>query len=659
MYKKSIGILILILVIVSIFQGVTGKLSKNIVQNIYEDNFFNQSPIDDALEFYFNCFSTNPNLQGNNDRYKKVDWDLINKRINWAGGSESEQIDRYFTFSGINMNEPVFRCDFCVNTLTSSDQKWSLINYFRLEKINGIFIGFGHVIDKYYICNGKSGIRGEFYSGKNKYYTPCIYINNQESYTINVFIENGKGKIKIGQVVQSIPISGNFSGIYNSFHFQFGDVPSASDNIGSAGWFDNLLVSKPDDFIIPEWGGAMIHSDTHLSDYINLSAPINNVDIVWQKNSISGERSGTKGNGIAGNKKIAVCPFGNLFNKNNLVIYDYNGNYLWKSDDLLNGFSQVSTPMVDKYNRVIACDNKYILMIDPDYNKNGEYVWKSPLSSNALPLSPTLTDNGVIILPTFRGPLYAFDIRDGACIETKYFEESYSSENSVCVNGNRIYILTSKPVLFKSKLYAIDVDPDSNQKLSIAWSYSFDGKSQASPTFIDGVIYFDVYQAFGVNPEVLAVIDMGTYGKYKWKKDLDHRTLFSMSYDPRGGVWYEDHAGRKLVRLDTNNGDILDEIVMDELIGERDYIPMSVMEVCGNVTNPIMIISANKFFKKYYVCAIDLTDNSLIWKVEINSLFKWNYAGGQYTILMDENGNNPRIVFGSYWDGVIAIGEFS
>jgi hypothetical protein len=144
-----------------------------------------------------------------------------------------------------------------------------------------------------------------------------------------------------------------------------------------------------------------------------------------------------------------------------------------------------------------------------------------------------------------------------------------------------------------------------------------------------------------------------------------------MSYDPRGGIWYLDShyiypSGRRLVHFDTEDGYIIEEIVIDELIDDgKEYIPMSIMEICGINENLTMIVSANNHTElpfhnvENYVIAINLTDNSLLWKVLVESDVWLNYAGGQYTILMDENLDNPRVLFAKWLGGVMAIGEES
>ncbi len=84
---------------------------------------------------------------------------------------------------------------------------------------------------------------------------------------------------------------------------------------------------------------------------------------------------------------------------------------------------------------------------------------------------------------------------------------------------------------------------------------------------------------------------------------------------------------------------------------------MSDMIIC-DMRHPIMIVSAINIKYKKYVLAIDLKDNSVIWKVRIDSALNLNYAGGQFTILKKNNDSSKnRIVFGTNWDGVMAIGS--
>ncbi len=433
------------------------------------------------------------------------------------------------------------------------------------------------------------------------------------------------------------------------------------------------------DFILPSWGGAMVHSDPQLTGFINLPVPKKDVKILWHRNKYAGEKAGTMGNGIAGNGKIAACNFNGL--RDNLVIYDYNGKYLWHSDSRLNAIATTSSPMVDINSRVIACDNKKILMVDA-YGEGDGIVWESTIPKNksllkSIPLSPTIIDGKTIIVPT-TGPLYAFDAETGELLTRKYLglgksgaKRYFSTTNSVCVNGRRVYIATyscprTKPP--HGRLYAIDVNPDAKNESEVfteVWKYEFEGGGNASPIFIDDTIYFDgSHLGLGLirqqKPHVYAVTDTGERCEEKWKKDYPHRTLFVFSKDPRGGFWYEDLRGKRLVHFAEEDGSIIEEILMKNLVREglEEHMPMSCMTICDK-RHPIMLISAMSLLHHQYVIAVDLTaDNSVLWRVRINSKYGLNYAGGQFTILKKGiRSRNPRLVFATYYDGVIAIGS--
>jgi len=473
----------------------------------------------------------------------------------------------------------------------------------------------------------------------------------------------------------------------NQIDFQIRDNPELNNDNDSSDLSDNLKVKNPK-FELPKWGGAMVHSDSHQSDYINLPVPTTNVKMVWHKNQKYGERFGTRGNGIAGNGEIAACSFGFPLARDNLIIYDYEGTRKWESDGLLNGFAMFSTPMVDKHNRIIACDNKKILMIDLDdvdsdgnsANPEKHIDWITDLPPlHGVPFSPTITENGVIILPISGGVLprygaciYSFDI-DGQFLDCIKFD-GYGNfnMNSACVDENRVYVLVvHNPLpISQSRLYAIDVDADGT--LTIVWYYEFDGMSQATPLFIDGTLYFDscIEIMPDKNPHIIAIDDNGSNCNVKWVKSLSssyNRTWFSFAYDPRGGFWYLDPKGKKIVRFSTENGNPIEEILIADIVQEpwpinTKYKPSSCITICESDTNLIAIVSARvayDFLNLYnnYVLAINLSDNSLLWQVEVDeSEDSGNFANGQYTILMDEYGKNHRIVFGTRCHGVMAIG---
>jgi len=435
----------------------------------------------------------------------------------------------------------------------------------------------------------------------------------------------------------------------------------------------------------------MVHSDPQQTDFIDLPVPKNNVDKIWYKNDLIGEKAGAKGNGIAGNGAIAACTFNGK--RDNLIIYDYEGKHLWSSGEMLNPLSFFSTPMVGwdekKRDCVIACDNKTILMVKK-YEDGFWIKWTThipqPEKSVLLPFSPTIVKEKIIILPTKNGPVYAFDADTGVLLSMKKLGsnnagEYYSTINSASVNNNdkRIYITTefSKPINPpRGRLYALDINPkstDENEILSEAWYYPFNGRSQASPLFVDDILYFDGYHpGFGIinKPHIYALTDKGDRYKVS-EKTYPNKTLFSFSKDPRGGVWYEDLRGKKLVHFKKIDDKIIiaEEIHVNKLVKDKlldIYKPMSCMTIFDR-KNPVMLISVITYFFKKYIFAIELNkinpninnnyDDSILWKIKTTD-FGINYAGGQFTIL--KKNNTPadnRILFGMYWDGVMAIGK--
>ena len=350
-------------------------------------------------------------------------------------------------------------------------------------------------------------------------------------------------------------------------------------------------------FDLPKYGGAMVHSDPQQSDNINLKVPRDNVDILWIKDDLESEKAGTQGNGVACNGVIAA----NTYNgkKDNLVIYDYEGERLWTSGHKLNLVATSSTPMIDTLNRVVVCDSNKIIMVGPVDN-GYDLIWETKFDYEGpgirntgliIPFSPSIVDEKIIILPTKGGPTYAFDVENGKKLgeiylgsgEITYNSGFFSTINSPCVNGKRVYITTEMEIPLRrlrkvhlGRLYAIDINSDVknlNEIFSIKWHYPFIGRSQASPLFIKDSIYFDIFTSLlGIleKPFVCALKDNGDSYEEKWRiqyppdyqgfGDSRNSTWYSFSKDPRGGFWYEDLRGKRLVRFDENDGSIIQEI---------------------------------------------------------------------------------------------------
>ena len=487
----------------------------------------------------------------------------------------------------------------------------------------------------------------------------------------------------------------------------------------------NARENGPNDFILPPWGGGMVHGDPQLTDNIRMPVPTanetNNVGEVWYHHDFGGEKYGTYGIGIAGNGRIAACSFGlydffgTRFNPNdNLILYDYDGNRLWSSGYWgwfnktqypwsLDPSACGSVPMVDSHDRVVACDMEKVILVNASDHRNIHVEWISyfpavnlsirNFSMPPVPLSPTIVENRTIIVPTWGGPLFAFDVKTGARLASLSFWDNSSNEsyfggryfgtqNSACVKGNRVYLTTQFPTpnllgryrgTISGRLYAIDVNPDatnSSDILKVAWYYSYLGQGQASPTLINNTIYFDAFNGnyttlngSNRNPRIYAVYTNGTL---RWKINYSNITGFSFAMDPRSGFWYIDMGvplqgggGRKLVRFSTEYGSILEEINVSALLHDPERVyPVSCMTICGTATHPIMIVSANHllFHHGKWVIAINLTDNTLLWKVPIESASNFNFASGQYTILNESY--HYRVLFNAFSGGVMAIGSY-
>ena len=432
-------------------------------------------------------------------------------------------------------------------------------------------------------------------------------------------------------------------------------------------------------FIPPNEGGWMAHYDQKMSDCINMPIPEKDVGIAWHKCDVPGEYGGSKGLGFVSNGEIAAASYSGL--SNNLIIYEYDGNILWKSGTHLNALACASAPMIDSYGRVIACDNKAIIMVDLyDVDSDGKILeWKSDLVDGGLPISPTITENQVIIVATTNDPVYAFDFQDGSLLAKKYLNDNpdgsasggyYETINTPAVNCNRVHISTqfsndNNPANRRARLYALDVDIDSsnfNDRIEIVWHYDFDGPSGASPLLIGNTIYFDGNKSLKKNPFTMAVIDKGGCPELKWKVSIPKPIDSSLARDPRGGFWLVDALGGQLIHQAESDGRFIKAINTDKMISEYGiHMPCSVITICGSKNKPILLTSAlsmDLLKSSCYVIAVDLSNNNnLLWKVKIfeGALTSVDFPFGQYPIIIKDN--EPRIIFTSIGHGAWAIGS--
>jgi hypothetical protein len=445
-------------------------------------------------------------------------------------------------------------------------------------------------------------------------------------------------------------------------------------------------------FESPHVGCPMAHADPAMSDDCFLPIPKNNVGIVWHGQRLVSERAGSLGLGFSGNGHIVACTYQGR--QDNLVIYDFDGNILWSSGRLLDTFSFLSAPLVDIHDRVIACDDTKIVMIDPfDCDADGVILeWQTPLLGKGLVISPVITNEGTLVLATKNGPLYVYDSSDGRCLASKYLQTHdkndpvvvklftrlngfYETINTPCVKGNRVYVLAQFTIgglvsLFKryGSLIAIDICPDAPseaERIMIAWHYDFGGPSGGSPLLVNDTIYFDGERSkpfSGKDPQAYALIDKGDSYEIKWVTQIPNVVYGSYAKDPRGGFWIIDNSEAKLYRTSEDTGKIFEQVNLDALINETGtHRPCSVITICENESHPMLIIAAKALFGNFfssYVCAIDLTkNNSLLWKVKVTegTLVHLDFPFGQFPVVVKDNCS--RIFFSTTHGGPWAIGE--
>jgi len=338
--------------------------------------------------------------------------------------------------------------------------------------------------------------------------------------------------------------------------------------------------------------------------------------------------------------------------------------------------------------------NHYINSICPyRYNITSELIeWNSSVSYGILPTKNWIFDDGDFRFYVNKNNVTAFE-KEGLFdweyltsndIENPgiYTGEGYfATKNSACVEGNRVFISTeynkggTEPYNSTiGRLYAINVtrdDENGTVDMEEYWNFTYFGTSKASPILIDDTLFFDKYNdtkdAEDRDPHIYAVYTNGTE---RWNVSYPNITLFSFAVDPRGGFWYEDSdaynpygpGGNKLVHFSEEDGSKIEEIDIKTLIGDLSddpVLPCSDMTTCGNTTNPIMLMSANKPYgtEGKWVFAINLSDgNSIMWKIPINSDRNWNYAGGQYVI--SQENNVSRVLFGTFFGGVMGVGTY-
>jgi len=429
-----------------------------------------------------------------------------------------------------------------------------------------------------------------------------------------------------------------------------------------------------DDFILPPWGGGMVHCDPQLTDNIRLPVPTanatNNVGEVWYRHDFGGEKYGTYGIGIAGNGRIAACSFGlydffgsRLNPNDNLIIYDYYGNRLWSSGYWrwfnktqypwsLDPSACGSVPMIDIYDRVVACDIEKIILVNASDHRNIHVDWISYFpainlslrnpSIPPVPLSPTIVENRTIIVPTWGGPLYAFDVKTGARLASLSFWDNSSSESYSAVremNWADFFTILSHPL---DCPYHYD-----SVNHVVAWNSTVQyGIMPINPVFFEGTVMFKtdrngvVAAVDTTNESILAMNSLGTpklitggkhFGTQNSACVKGKRVYLTTQFPPPNLLGrYRGNISGRLYAIDVNpdaknSSDILKEAWHFDFPGQSQASPTLSNKTIyfdafnGNYTT---LNGSNRNPRIYAV----YTNGTLRWKINYSNITGFSFA---------------------------------
>lgn len=424
---------------------------------------------------------------------------------------------------------------------------------------------------------------------------------------------------------------------------------------------------EPAPFRLSLLGCPMAHCDPAMSDHVLMRAP-SAVSSIWSDATAESDETGL---GCSATPFMAVCTFGPAKDgaqRPQVKAYNATGKVLWDSGDVLNGTAWTSVPILSRNGEAIATDDQSLVRFSAD----GRVVWKSA-TPGGRPISPTLTQNGAVVLATIGGPISVYKSDTGELVGQLDLRDTlgglrgrFETTNTPGTRGNRVYISTE----FKledggsdpnhhGRLYAVDVDPapGPQESVRVAWFYEFGARSGASPLVIGDRIYFDGDRASpsgAFAPRFFAVRDEGSSPRLLWDYATGGPAAASAARDPRGGLWVFALGATSLVRLSEKDGALLDTIDLPSLTGVAGARPWSGIGIThGRKGQPVLIVSA-RTTSAAWVIAIDVTARSLIWKAHVGSDSYGDLPRGQWPILA--GGDGKRVLVFTTRNGVRALG---
>jgi hypothetical protein len=448
-------------------------------------------------------------------------------------------------------------------------------------------------------------------------------------------------------------------------------------------------LARPHGVALAPSACPMAHCSPGMNGNENLSIPTTSASKAW-----SSKQAGfgfSLGLGCAAGTTIIVCDGTRnlhdlkLFTAGFVRAFDPQGHLLWDSRHLVNADVVGGVPLLDDQDNSYMSDSNSIISFD----SVGNVRWQTPNPAHAPLVSLNMLSSGWLVgqagigYPNGRSLLVVVNPQTGQIANTldltaseSGFAGEYATANTVSVAGNRLYTVTQFQPFVKNgsdplhhgRLYAVDVSADGI--LRVAWSWSFEGPSGASPLVVPGThntIYFDgTGQTAGAAQHVVlfALQDLGSSASLLWANDLTqlYGILYpsnavapgiqaSPAHDPRGGIWVWSTYDTRLYRFDEASGKLIEALNIPTLLNDPGAVPDSTVEIATNGGRPILLIGVLGGVKhSNSVAAIDLSTDSLLWSAAVGS-GTTGATFGQYPLLPTPDG---ALMVVSLYDGTVA-----
>jgi PQQ-like domain len=429
-------------------------------------------------------------------------------------------------------------------------------------------------------------------------------------------------------------------------------------------------------FSLPVEGCPMAHCDPRMSDQtrtvVPASASMVRVDAV---------PVGGGGLGCVSNTRRAACSFrGDPTRQSNLVVYDQEGQRIWEDGGQLGWQAWFSAPMIGSDGTVIAADDRWVMRVDPGANA---VLWKSPKPDPGTPISPVIAgaDQSIVFVATKDNltggepAMTTWDVATGQLLSQLVIRDTstgaiYITRNTPAVQGSRAYVLASRiDNEADGRLYAVDICDGAacapRGTMVLRWYRAFKGPSGASPLLIGSTIFFDG-RPLSRAGALLAVRDRGSSSRVLWVKEFRATFGVSPAQDPRGGLWVHFVApdGLTLMRLAEDTGALMQEINVSGVLGvEPGYVAHSVTMLGKTAADAVVLMfgaqPSGTAATPTYVAAVDVSTTAagrLLWKHQVGANKDENAAGGQFPVLVNDNGAR-RILFQGSKRSTFVVGE--